>query len=110
MEEELKRYENIDCLRTLSCFAIIAMHIRANTSYNLGGYVWNTFIPSWTWLVYLFFIISSFSMCCGYYEKIANGTIGIEEFYIKRIRKTVPFFYSLVFLAVVEDCTLEGLY
>lgn len=105
-----KKYENIDCLRSLSCFAIIAMHIQANTSYNIEGIIWNTIIPSWTWLVYLFLIISGFGMCCGYYDKIADKTVDIEQFYIKRFKKTVPFFACLILLAVVMEHTLEGLY
>lgn len=112
MEEKLipRRYDSIDCLRTLSCFAIIAMHIRANTSYQINGIVYNVLIPSWTWLVYLFLIISGFSMCCGYYDKIARGTIDIEKFYIRRYKKTVPFFACLVFLAVIIEHSLSGVY
>lgn len=110
IESGFKRYDNIDCLRALSCFAIIAMHIKENTSYNISGYFYNTVVSSWTWLVYLFLIISGFSMCCGYYDRIANGTIDIEQFYLKRFKKTVPFFACLVILAVIMEHTLEGLY
>ena len=104
------RYENIDCLRALSCFAIIAMHIQANTEYRINGFVYNTVISSWTWLVYLFLIISGFGMCCGYYDKIINRTIDIDLFYLKRFQKTVPFFVCLVFLAVIMDHSVAGLY
>lgn len=105
-----KRYENLECLRALSCIAIIAMHIKSNTNYEIGGYFYNTMIPSWTWFVYLFLIISGFSMCCGYYDKIANGWIDVEKFYIKRLKKIVPFFSCLVLLAVITEHTLDGVY
>lgn len=32
-----RRYENLDGLRVICCLAIIAMHVRANTSYEVGG-------------------------------------------------------------------------
>lgn len=105
-----ERYENIECLRAISCFAIIAMHIQANTKYMIDGFVWDKVVPSWTWLVYLFLIISGFGMCCGYYEKIANGTIDIDQFYSKRFKKTVPFFSCLVCFAVIVEHSASGLY
>lgn len=107
---EKRRYENIDFLRVVSCIAIIIMHIRWNTSYEINGFFYDSIVKSWTWLVYLFLIISGFSMCCGYYDKVAKGTIDIEKFYKKRIQKIVPFFFCLVLLAVVIEHTKEGFY
>ncbi len=104
------RYENIDFLRAISCFAIIAMHIQANTEYKINGFVWKTIVPSWTWLVYLFLIISGFCMCCGYYEKFIDQTIDVNQFYLKRFKKTVPFFACLVILAVIMEHSVAGLY
>lgn len=105
-----KRYDNIDCLRALSCFAIIAMHIQANTHYTISGFVYSKVIPSWTWLVYLFLIISGFSMCCGYFSQIAERTIDLDTFYLKRFQKVVPFFAFLVLIAVVMEHTKESAY
>ena len=76
----------------------------------IDGFVWDKVVPSWTWLVYLFLIISGFGMCCGYYEKIANGTIDIDQFYAKRFKKTVPFFSCLVCFAVIVEHSASGLY
>ncbi len=100
-------YENIDCLRTLSCFGIIGMHVRADTEYQISSYIYNTIIASWTWLVYLFLIISGFSMCCGYYKQIAEGTLDIESFYSRRFKKTVPFFACLIVFAVIVIIRLK---
>lgn len=105
-----KRYENIDCLRALSCLAIIAMHVKANAEYQIDGVIYNMLVPSWTWLVYLFLIISGFSMCCGYYEKVVNRTIDVDAFYAKRFKKTVPFFACLVILAVIMEHSLSSVY
>lgn len=52
-------------------------------------------------LVQLFFIISAFGMCCGYYEKIKNNSITIEAFYRKRYSKILPFFAMLVLIDII---------
>ena len=36
-------------------------------------------------------IISAFGMCCGYYNKIENNEISVNEFYKKRFQKILPF-------------------
>lgn len=106
-------YNNLNFLRTFACICIIIMHIKANTRFNISGYMFNTIIPSWTWFVYLFMILSGFSMCCGYYDKIKNGNISINDFYIKRFKKILPFYSLLVVLAIVEEgsfsAVLEGI-
>lgn len=94
----MERYDNLDGLRTLSCLGIIAMHIKANTDYQITGWVYETFISSWTLFVYLFLLISGFGMFCGYYEKFKTGTIDLNGFYIKRYKKILPFFLSLLCL------------
>lgn len=104
------RYDGIDCLRTLGCFGIIAMHVRSNADYQIEGVIYNTIVPSWTWFVYMFLIISGFGICCGYYDKIANRTIDINQFYIRRFKKTGPFFACLVLLAVIMEKSLDGIY
>lgn len=37
---------------------------------------------------YLIMIISAFSMCCGYYERIKSGAITPAKFYAKRYHRT----------------------
>lgn len=60
-----------------------------------GGtdYLINRLVPHLSSYVYLFFIISGFGMCCGYYEKIKNNEITLNNFYSKRYRKILPFFF-----------------
>lgn len=102
---EVKKYRNIDALRTFGCLAIIAWHVKANTNFN-GGY-WQKIIPSFDYLVYLFMIISGFGMCNGYYQKLRNGTYDLNTFYSKRYKRTVPFFALLLFLNCVIEFTPE---
>lgn len=104
-----KRYDNLDGLRVISCFCIIAMHIRANAEYRISGWIYNTMIPSWTLFVYLFLMISGFGMFCGYYDKIRNANIDLNTFYLKRYKKIFPFFFSLIVFDVVLEHSVSHL-
>ena len=113
-EVEHERYNNLDALRAISCLAIIAMHIRANTLFaetlsGLGGDIvsaFNAFVP-------LFLIISGFGMFCGYYERFKQGTIDINTFYKRRYKKILPFFAFLMLIDVAvsrsRDYIIEAL-
>lgn len=106
-----KHYNSIDGIRALSCLGIILMHIQANTNYALqGNFIYDSFIPSLTWLVYLFIMISGFGMCIGYLRKFHNGTINLEVFYKKRYRKILPFFGFLLLIAIVIEPSKESIY
>lgn len=104
-------YNSIDGLRTLSCLGIILMHIQANTKYQLNGsFLFERFIPSLTWLVYLFLMISGFGMCIGYLNKFHSGTVDLEAFYMKRYSKILPFFGLLLIIALVMEHSLSTVY
>jgi peptidoglycan/LPS O-acetylase OafA/YrhL len=110
MNESKKYYGAIDGLRSYSAIGIILMHVLDNGEYNLNGFVFEKLIPSFTKLVFLFMIISSFSMCCGYYEKVINNRITVEEFYSKRYKKILPFFAVLCLIDIVVSPSYEALY
>ncbi len=105
-----KKYEAIDGLKALSCAGIVAMHVLSNGKYNLDGYFFQKVIPSFTNLVFLFMTLSAFGMCCGYYEKMINGTLDIVSFYKKRYKKILPFFALLCIIDLVFSPSLESLY
>lgn len=109
----MERYDNLDGLRAISCIGIVAMHIKANTSYQISGWAWDTFIPSLTHLVPLFLILSGFGMFCGYYERVKGGRVDWNQFYAKRYKKILPFFALLILIDVVmersADHLIEGL-
>ncbi len=108
-----ERFDNLDGLRAISCLCIIAMHIRANTEYDISGWMYDTFISSWTLLVFLFLMISGFGMFCGYYERFKDGSIGLNSFYAKRYKKLLPFFGLLILIDIVlersPDHLIEGI-
>lgn len=110
-----EHYDSIDGLRAIAASGIIFMHVKANTNFALTGYrpvsnfIFNTLIPQCTHLVFLFMIVSGFSMCCGYYEKVSNGTISLASFYEKRYKKILPYFALLVLLDIVVALLTSGL-
>jgi peptidoglycan/LPS O-acetylase OafA/YrhL len=89
------RYDNLDGLRAYAAIGIVLMHVLFNGDYGLGGFVFRRLIPSFTDLVFVFMVISGFSLCCGYYEKIVNGKIDLGKFYAKRFFKVWPFFAAM---------------
>lgn len=90
--ETKTRYDGLDGMRAYAAIGIVLMHVLANGAYGLDGFVFNRLIPSFSDLVFLFMVISGFSMCCGYYDKLINGQIDLGKFYAKRFTKIWPFF------------------
>lgn len=87
------------------------MHIQANTNYTLqGNFIYDNFIPSRTWLVYLFIMISGLGTCTGYLTKFQNGAVDLEVFYKKRYGKILPFFGFLLLIVVVIEHSIESIY
>lgn len=107
---EKRRYGAIDGLRMIAAFGIVMMHIRANSSYEIAGYVYNTVIPSFTNFVFLFMTVSAFGMCCGYYESFLKNQVNLTEFYGKRFRKVLPFFGTLVLLDIITSPSVASVY
>ena len=107
---EKKHYGAIDGLRAIAAIGIVMMHMGVNNNYEIGGYIYNKIIPSFTKFVFLFMVISAFGMCCGYYEKILKNEITLEKFYVKRFKKILPFFALLVFVDLIMSPSIESLY
>ena len=105
-----QRYGAIDGLRTFSAISIVAMHVLTNGGYGVQGFVFEKLIPSFTDLVFLFMILSGFSVCCGYYDKILNGRISLSTFYIKRYAKVWPFFAFWSVADLIISPSLNALY
>lgn len=93
-----KRYDSIDGLRVFAALGIIAMHVLTNGKYSLGGFVFRELFSSFADLVFLFMMVSGFSLCCGYYERISKGQMTPTAFYSKRYAKILPFFAVLTVL------------
>lgn len=104
-----ERYEGIDGLKAYAIIGIALMHVLSNGKYELGGFAFEQLIPSFTNLVFLFMMVSGFGMCCGYYQKIIDRKIGMEEFYSKRYIKIWPYFALLCALDFVVSPSKNSL-
>lgn len=107
---EQKKYENLDGLRAYACIGIVLMHVLDNGGFGMKGFVFETFILSFTNFSFLFMILSSFSICCGYYERFQNNTVSMEEFYKRRYQRIWPYFALLCTLELIIDHSLKSLY
>lgn len=110
MSTKADRYEGIDGLKAYAIIGIALMHVLSNGKYELGGFVFERLIPSFTNLVFLFMMVSGFGMCCGYYQKIVDHKISVEEFYRKRYIKIWPYFALLCALDFVISPSKNSLY
>ncbi len=106
----LSRYDSLDGLRTFSAVAIVAMHIYANFGVKFDNFVFSKIISSFGMLTLLFMMLSGFSMCCGYYDKIINGKISITKFYEKRYTKILPFFALLTLIDVLANRSINSVF
>jgi peptidoglycan/LPS O-acetylase OafA/YrhL len=104
------RYEGIDGLKAYAIIGIALMHVLANGEYGIGGFVFERLIPSFTNLVFLFMMVSGFGMCCGYYQRIIDQKISVEDFYKKRYIKIWPYFALLCALDFVISPSKESLF
>ena len=99
---ERERYESLNGLRTIAAICILLMHYYLNLSEETktvlsdSSFLYGTVLTSIGAIVKLFFIISSFSMCCGYFSRfnVENGKshFDVECFYSKRYSRIWPFF------------------
>lgn len=104
-----EHYGAIDGLRTIACIGIVLMHMAANNSYRISGFIYDSMIPSFTNFVFLFMTVSAFGMCCGYYEKIINNKVVFSDFYGKRFKKILPFFGLLVLVDIAMSPSTDSL-
>ena len=110
MATKADRYEGIDGLKAYAIIGIALMHVLANGEYGIGGFLFERLIPSFTNLVFLFMMVSGFGMCCGYYQKIVDQKISVEDFYKKRYIKIWPYFALLCALDFVISPSKESLF
>lgn len=114
------RYDSFNGLRAISAIGILLMHYLANIDSDIemglmnANFLYSKIIPDFTLFVYLFFIISAFSMCCGYYNKfnVLEGKSGFDTdmFYKRRYHRIWPFFALLVAIDFVMNPTQEEFY
>lgn len=60
------RYDNLDGLKVIAAFGIVAMHVSPNMRYLLTSGIATGIIGSITYFVELFLILCCFGTCYGY--------------------------------------------
>ena len=113
------RYNSFDGLRAIGAFGIAMMHYMANMRkadvvfLEESSILYKDVIPFFTMFVFLFFLLSAFSMCCGYYHNFASGEEGtsfdVERFFNKRYKRIFPFFALLVIIDMLMNPSMEEL-
>lgn len=99
-----ENYASLDGLRAYAAIGIVIMHVQANIAVKPSvNVLTEKVIPWFTDFTLLFMVISAFSMCCGYYDKVKNGEITPAKFYAKRYHRTWPFFAMMVMIAFVME-------
>ena len=106
-----ERYGSLDGLRAYSALGIILMHVLANISVKPSeNYLTESIIPFFTDFTLLFMVVSGFSLCCGYYTRIKEGTITPNAFYRKRYLRILPFFALLCLIDLALEPNIGSLY
>lgn len=115
------RYYSFDGLRAIACIGIALMHYRANLPADMKrilmtdcSLLYGNIISFFSEFVFMFFTLSAFSMCCGYFNrfKVEDKRSGFdtEKFYSKRYSRIWPFFALLVMIDLVMNPSMEEVY
>ncbi len=103
------RYDALNGLRTLACIGIVAMHVRANVPEKPTENFFTTNILGIAQdFVSMFFMVSAFALCCGYFKRFQNQEIILNKFYHKRYIRIFPFFALLTFIDVIATFISEN--
>lgn len=104
-KDDIERYSSLDGLRTYAMICIIIMHVKAFLPYQHAK-----IIGSFSHFVLLFMMVSAFSMCCGYYQRIKEGAIAPSQFYKRRYIRILPYFSFLCLLEFALHHNLTSFY
>lgn len=99
-----ENYASLNRLRAFAALGIVLMHVQANMAIKPSvNYLTSNIIGNMACLTLLFMMVSAFSMCCGYYDRVRIGAITPQAFYSKRYHRAWPFFAIMVTLSFLMD-------
>lgn len=93
-----EHFNALDGLRSYAALGIVLMHILANIKIKpSANYITEHLIPFFTDFTLLFMMVSGFSLCCGYYQKIKDGTITPKQFLQETLFTNFTFLCNIMF-------------
>ncbi len=106
-----QRYGALDGLRAYAAIGIVLMHVLSNIGVKPSeNYLTEVLIPWFTDFTLMFMVVSGFSLCCGYYDRVKTGAITPNAFYKKRYMRILPFFACLCLLDFAMSPSVEQVY
>lgn len=105
-----EHYGALDGMRAYAAIGIVIMHVLANLQTKpSSNYFTQTVIPYFSNFVFLYMIISALGLSCGYYDRIRYCAIAPNAFYMRRIKRILPFFALMVLIDVLWEHNLPSL-
>lgn len=89
-----KRIDALDALRAFAALGVILLHVAALNSVKLPP-VYSAIVPYLGLGVEMFFTLSAFCLCLGYYGKLDDGAAA-ARFFKRRFLRIAPLFYALI--------------
>ena len=104
----MERIKGLDGVRGFASVGVVAFHVAV-----LGGYtgqyaMFDRTIGRGDCFVRLFFMLSSFSLMCAYYEQYDEGNFDIEKYVKKRILRIFPVFWVVMIMTILVNAYQGG--
>ena len=104
------RFDSLDSLRAFAAVGIVVCHVLSNQSLALpDNFLFKTLLPFGSEYVFLFMMLSAFSICCAYYQKFKDREVDLDKFYKRRYLRIWPFFALMVLIDVALGFSKESL-
>jgi len=92
--QKTKRYASLDALRGIAALLLVVFHVKGIPKLEVSDEI-GRIVGFFGAGVPLFYALSAFSLMVGYHEKLQSPG-GLLHFYIRRIFRILPLFYTLL--------------
>lgn len=97
-QRQQKRIVGFDGMRGLAALLIVAFHVAILGAHTGHNEWFDRTIGRGDCLVRMFFMLSSFSLMCGYHAKFMDGTFDIRSYLRRRAARIFPCFWVVMVL------------
>jgi peptidoglycan/LPS O-acetylase OafA/YrhL len=99
VDHQAPRIEALDALRGIAAALIVFVHVFALNHIELPGYL-PSVAPYLLLGVEMFFVLSAFSLCLGYFGKLETSA-QMSDYFIRRLFRIAPLWYFLLAIWIV---------